>query len=83
MFKPPSSTRIKSLTTAVLDLKSILEGIQSEDQPEALSILRKLTEPALRYVDISRKNFHEPSLSHLAILRKALKALTKISVPPE
>ena len=38
-----------------------LNGIQGEGQYGALCALGKLAEPALRYLDIFRRKFYEPS----------------------
>ena len=70
MFKPPSSTRIKSLATAITDLESTLEGIHGKDHDKAICALGKLAEPVLRYLDISSRNFYKPNFLHLAILEK-------------
>lgn len=62
-------------------LQSTLKGIQDKDQDEAFCAGGKLTELALRYVNIFRRKFDESSFLRLPILRKALKLLTKLSVP--
>jgi len=47
---------------------------------EALCALGKLTEQALRELDVFRKKLHESRFSYLPILRKALKSSTKMFV---
>ena len=71
---PSSSTRIKSLATAVVTLK----GIQGDNQDEAVCALGKQAEQALRYIE---RKFYEPCFLRLPILRKAIKPLTKMAVP--
>ena len=70
---PSSSIRTKSLATADDDPQDTLKNVLSEDQDEALCALEKLAEPALRQLDIFRRNLYEPGFLHLPILRKALK----------
>ena len=62
-------------------MQSTLKGIQDKDQDEAFCAGGKLTELALRYVNIFRRKFDESSFLRLPILRKTLKLLTKLSVP--
>ena len=38
---PSSSSKIRSLATAVADLEYTLKGIQGKDQDEALCVLKK------------------------------------------
>ena len=72
--------KIKSLATIVSDLQFTLRGIQGEAQDEALCVLGKLAEQALRKLDIFRRTFSEPRFLPLSILGKALKTLTEIPV---
>ena len=54
---PSSSTRIKSLATAVADLQDTLKGIQNKGKDEALCALGKWAELAFSELDIFRRNF--------------------------
>ena len=74
---PPSSTRNKSLATAVLDLQYTLKRIQCGDQKWGTLCSGKVGLTELQ-VDNFRRKFYEVAFLHISILRKLLKSLTDI-----
>ena len=55
---PPSSTRMKSSATVVINLQNILKGVQAE----CTVFWENLAEQDFRELDIFRRNFYEPLL---------------------
>ena len=75
---PSGSTRIASLATAVTELtfNTPWKNLRVETGNEALCSGRMGLQ-----IDIFRRKFYEPNFLHISIFRKALKSLTKISIP--